>query len=132
MAMTLFQAIHQYWSEAAALSALLPAARVTTGPSADPSLPRAVVYPKSDRLVTQANDGTSVRAVAVQILVFDRDFDDAVNIVEEVKNAFNGATFDLDYGDSVIDTVQSDGSAKQQTDGVWQWTLEFKFTVQHG
>ena len=132
MAVTLLQGIHQRWSDSAPLSALLPASRVSTGPSGDASLPRAVIYPRSDRLVTRSNDGSSVRAVGVQIQVFHGSLDAATAIVQEVKAAFDRAAFDLDYGERVVDMVQTDGSAKQQPDGVWQWTLEFKCTVHHG
>lgn len=129
MALTLIQAIHRRWADAAALCALLPASRVSTGMSADPAVPRAVIHKESDRPLVACNDGSEVALVDIRIRVFHEEYTAAAAIVNQVKAAMDRADFTLGDGDAVIDMRRSDDSEQQQEDGVWQMTIDFTCAV---
>jgi hypothetical protein len=130
MAVTPFLgSIHARWAATPALAALLPAARVFTGMSADTTLPFAVLAKESDRPLGRYNDGSSIDAVELRIEVFDASYDSAAAIVAEVLAAFDRAAFALDGDDKVIDSERVGSSEQQKPDGVWQMIVSFVCTV---
>ena len=60
--MNLSQVIHQRWAAATALNALLPATRVSTGLSVDPTTPYAVVSKEGQSPESMHHDGSGIDA----------------------------------------------------------------------
>ena len=127
--MNLLEVIHQRWAAATALDSLLPAARVYTGMSADPSRPFAVIFKQSHRPLAQCNDGTAFAAIGLRIQVFHDNHDAAAAIVDQLKAAFDRTQFSLSGNDTVILVQHSNDWEKQNEDGVWQMTVDFLCTV---
>ena len=129
----LMQAIHQRWQATAGLSGLLPATRVTTGASPNPSLPRAVLTRQSDQPVAACNDGSAVTLVGVRIQVFHANYDAAAAIIDQVTAAFDRADFPLDDGPPggarVICMRRSNYSEGQEADGNWRMAVDFACAV---
>ena len=130
MAMSLIQGIHRRWASSGPLCALLPASRVSTGLSADPAVPRAVIRKESDRPLAACNDGSTVASVGVRIEVFHGDYDAAAAIVDQINAAMDRVDFALDDGDKVIDMRRTNGSEQQQDDGLWRMVVDFTCAVQ--
>jgi hypothetical protein len=127
--MNLMQAIHQRWAATAALNAALPAARVFTGMSFDPSLPRAAISKQSDKPSSYASDGSAIDSVVVRFLLFHENYDDATELVHQVKLAFDRSSFAL-AGDDRVQLMQRTNDFEQQLDdGTWQMTIDFECTV---
>jgi hypothetical protein len=124
MAVDLLAAIHERWAATPSLCALLPAARVVTGMSADPAAPRAVIGKQSDRPLVVANDGSAVDAVGLRIEVFHAHHDAAAAIVAEIKAAFDRADFAVDGG-RVIAMRRENDAEHQEDDGLWRMMIEF-------
>jgi hypothetical protein len=124
MAVNLLAAIHQRWSLTPSLCAVLPAARASTGASADPAVPRAVISKQNDRPLLAANDGSAVDAVGVRIAVFHASHDAAAAIVAEIKAVFDRADFAVEGG-RVINMRREDNSEQQDDDGLWQMAIHF-------
>ena len=129
MTLSLVQAIHQRWAESPALCSLLPVARVSTGMSADPALPRAVVHKESDRPLLSCNDGSEVALVTVRIRVFHDDYAAAAATIGQLKAALERAEFALECGGKVLDVRRSNDSEQQLENGVWEMTIDFDCTV---
>ena len=127
--MNLAQVIHQRWAAAGSLNGLLPAARVFTGMSVDPTRPFAVISKESDRPLECYNDGAAVDVVGVRIRVFADDYDAAAAIMHQVKAAFDRSAFALSGSDKVLNMQRGDDSELQNDDGVWQLTIDFQCTV---
>lgn len=129
MTLSLIEAIHRRWTDSAALCALLPASRVTTGMSAEPGVPRAVIHKQSDRPLVACNDGSAVAQVGIRIRVFHDDYAAAAAVVDRLKAMMERAEFALTDGNRVIDVQRADDSQEQQEDGVWQMTVDFNCAV---
>jgi hypothetical protein len=127
--MNLAQVIHQRWAATEALSSLLPAARVYTGMSVDPSRPFAVISKESHRPLESYNDGAAVDVVGVRIRVFHDDYTAAAAVVAQIKAAFDRSEFALSGSDKVLAVERADDAELQTDDGVWQLTVDFKCTV---
>jgi len=127
--MNLVQTIHQRWAAAAALNALLPAARVFTGMSFEPSLPRATIGKQSDTPTSYASDGSAIDTVVIRFLVFHEHYDDAAEIVQQIKVAFDRSSFALAGDDQVQLMQRSNDFEEQLDDGTWQMTIDFQCTV---
>jgi len=127
--MNLIQVIHQRWAAAESLDGLLPAARVYTGMSVDPTLPFAVISKESGRPVSRHNDGSAVDAVGVRIQVFHHDYDSAAAIVEQIKSVFDRGSFPLAGGDKVLSLERCNDSEQQADDGVWRMAIDFTCMV---
>jgi hypothetical protein len=125
----LLEVIHQRWAAAAALDSLLPAARVYTGMSADPSRPFAVIFKQSHRPLAQCNDGTAFAAIGLRIQVFHDDHDAAAAIIDQLKTTFDRTQFSLSGSDTVTLVQCSNDWEQQDNDGVWQMTVDFTCTV---
>jgi hypothetical protein len=123
------QAIHQRWAGAAQLSALLPAARVSTGASPNPSLPRAVLTKQSDRPVAVCNDGSAVTEIGVRIEVFHPDYDAAAAVIQQAAVQFDRTDFALPQSGRVINMRRTDDSEQQQEDGTWRMAIDFLCVV---
>ena len=127
--MNLAQVIHQRWVAAAGLNALLPAGRVYTGSSVDPTPPFAILSKLTGRPAARFNDGSACDTVAVRIEVYDSDYDHALAVREQVKLAFDGASFALAGSDRVLDMRRTDDAQQQRPDGVWLLAMEFECYV---
>jgi len=127
--MNLAQVIHQRWAAASPLNDLLPAGRVYTGTSVDPTLPYAVICRESGRPVGRHNDGSAVDTVGVRIRVFGDNRDAAAAIVHQVKLAFDRTAFELAGSDKVINMQRSADSERQTDDSLWEMTVDFDCTV---
>jgi hypothetical protein len=123
------QAIHRRWAESAPLCALLPVARVSTGASPSPSLPRAVLTKESDQPVAACNDGSAVTAVGVRIEVFHADYDAAAAIVRQAAAVLDRTDFPLPEGGRVVGIRRINDSEQQQEDGTWRMAVELLCTV---
>ena len=128
--MNLSQVIHQRWADNAALDDLLPASRVYTGMSVDPSPPFAVISKQSDKPVERFGDGSAIDQIGLRFQVFHENLDDGAAIVHQIKAAFDQTNFDLAGSDKVINMVRADDSEHQLDDGSWQFVIDFKCMVQ--
>ncbi|MHC4179509.1 MAG: tail completion protein gp17 [Planctomycetota bacterium] len=127
--MNLAQVIHQRWTATEPLNDLLPAARVYTGMSVDPTTPYAIITRQSDRPVACLNDGSTVDRVGLRIAVFHDHYDAGASIVHQIKVAFHLAEFALSGSDKVISMRRSDDFERQSEDGVWHFAVDFNCTV---
>jgi hypothetical protein len=127
--MNLAQVIHQRWAADAALSSLLPASRVYTGMSIDPTRPYAIITRQTDRPVACFNDGSTVDRVGVRVQVFHDAYDAGAAVVHQIKLAFHLAEFALSGSDKVFTMQRSNDSEHQNEDGVWQFVVDFNCTV---
>lgn len=130
--MNLVEVIHQRWAASAPLEDLLPAVRLYTGTSVDPTLPYAVIDKRSQRPLVRHNDGSAVDAVGVRISLFHDSHDLAAAVMQQVKAAFDRTDFALSGNDKVINIQRSDDFQRQADDGVWQFTIDFDCTVYLG
>jgi hypothetical protein len=127
--MNLAQVIHQRWAAAAALDELLPAARVYTGLSVDPTPPYAVISRPDQSPVSLLHDGSGVDAVMLRIQVYHDQYDAAAAIVEQVKAAFDRTSFELAGGDRVLSMRRTGDSEHQGEDGLWCLLVDFRSAV---
>ncbi len=127
--MNLLQVIHQRWAATPALNGLLPAARVFTGLSTDPTLPYAIISKESDRPGEYHNDGSATAAVGLRIEVFHGQYDAGAAVVEQVQATFDNSDFPLSGGDKVVAMRRVNDAERQSDDGVWQFTCDFQCTV---
>jgi hypothetical protein len=127
--MNLDQVIHQRWAATAALDGLLPAERLYTGMSVDPTLPYAVLNKESERPGDYYNDGSAMVAVGLRIEVFAGQYQSGADILHQLKAAFDRSEFALAGGDKVVDMRRLNDFEKQSEDGVWQFTCDFQCTV---
>jgi hypothetical protein len=133
MTVALLGAIHQQWAASPGLAGLLPAARLSTGASPNPSLPRAVLTRQSEQPLAACNDGSAVASVGVQVEVFHLSYDAAATIVDQVTKVFDRADFPLDDGPPegarVICMRRTNHSEGQEADGTWRMTVDFACAV---
>jgi hypothetical protein len=127
--MNLAQVIHQRWAANSALNNLLPAARVYTGLSFDPSEPFAVISKEKDRPETYHSDGSAIDVVGLRIQVFHDHYDAGAAILHQIKTAFDRTNFDLAGSDKVLNIKRANDSERQTDDGVWQFIIDFDCTV---
>jgi hypothetical protein len=127
--MNLAQVLHQRWAAAAALNALLPAPRVFTGISPDPSRPFATISKLGSRPLESYNDGSAVDVIGVRFQVFCDGYDPAAAVVEQIKATFDRSRFPLAGSDKVLLMRRTNDSEQQQDDGVWQMSVDFECTV---
>jgi len=127
--MNLAQVIHQRWAATEPLNDLLPASRVFTGMSVDPTTPYAVISRQSDRPVAYLNDGSTVDRVGVRVEVFHENHDAGAAVVDQLKAAFHLAQFALSGSDKVIGMQRSNDFEHHNDDGLWQFVVDFNCTV---
>ena len=127
--MNLAEAIHQRWAADESLDNLLPASRVYTGLSADPTVPYAVITKQSHRPTAHHNDGSAVDSVGVRIEVFHGNLDSAAEIMDRLKAAMDRADFGLSGGDKVINVQRANDFQRQERDGVWRLVIDFDCSV---
>jgi hypothetical protein len=128
-AMNLLQVIHQRWADDSTLNGLMPATRAYTGMSFDPARPFAVISKESDKPDNYNSDGSAIDVVGLRIQVFHDSYDAGAAIAHQIKKTFDRTAFDLSDDDKVLDIQRANDSEKQNTDGVWQFTLDFNCTV---
>ncbi|MGW8256754.1 MAG: tail completion protein gp17 [Thermoguttaceae bacterium] len=127
--MNLAQVIHQRWAEATTLNDLLPASRVYTGLSFDPSRPYALISKENQRPQTYHSDGSAIDAVGLRIRVVHDEYDAGAEIVNQVKIVFDRTAFDLAGSDKVLNIERTNDTERQNNDGVWEFSIDFKCTV---
>lgn len=126
--MSLEQTIHERLAQAAALAAVLPAERITTGRAAATSRPYAVLSCPRRCAVIRTNDG-GLDEVAVRIDVWHDSYDAGQTILTELAAALDRADFPLAGGGRVVEMRRTTESASQQDDGVWKRSIEFLVRV---
>ncbi|MGD0516486.1 MAG: DUF3168 domain-containing protein [Thermoguttaceae bacterium] len=127
--MNLAQVIHQRWAADSTLNGLLPATRVYTGLSFDPTRPFAVISKESDKPETYHSDGSAIDAVGLRIQVFHDNYDAGAEIAHQIKKVFDRTAFDLSGSDKVLNIQRGNNSENQTDDGVWQFIMDFICTV---
>lgn len=127
--MNLEQAIHQRWAADPALTALVPADAVVTGTRGSRSVPYVTVHRKSNRPVLRTNAGDAVDEATVEFHAWHDDHDAGRAIAEQVKTVFDRSNFPLAGGDRVIQMRRTADRARQDDDGLWQFTVEFLVLV---
>jgi hypothetical protein len=127
--MNLAQVIHQRWAADELLNGLLPASRVYTGMSVDPTTPYAAISRQSDRPVAYLNDGSTVDRVGVRVQVFHDNYDAGAAIVQQLRLAFHLAQFALSGSDKVLSIQRSTDFERQDDDGVWEFVVDLNCTV---
>jgi hypothetical protein len=127
--MSLEQAIHEYWASTAALDALLPAARVTTGRSSGVAMPYATIEQIESRPTLPTNLGDAVEAVTIRVTLWHDDHAAGHAIAEQVEIALDRATLTLPGGGQVARFRRLRSSVSQHPDGLWQWTVELRARV---
>ena len=127
--MNLAQVIHQRWAADSTLNGLLPATRVYTGLSFDPTRPFAVISKESDKPETYHSDGSAIDAVGLRIQVYHDNYDAGAEIAHQIKKVFDRTAFDLSGSDKVLNIQRGNNSENQTDDGVWQFIMEFICTV---
>lgn len=132
--MELAAAIHTRWAADEALSALLPAERLTTGlsPGDTPAEPYATLTIAGGRSPVYANDGSSVESLTVRFRIAHSVYDEGGPIVDAVLAAFDRSDFALAGGGKVV-AMQRTGWPQESQDtasGGWLWLIEFQCLVQ--
>ena len=122
--MNLEQALHQRWSNDAALNSLLPADRVTTGRSSLGSLPRATLARQSRRTVCRTNSGETLEEVTVEMRLRHDSFDAAVAVVQQFLTVFDRSQVSLADGAEVQSLRRIQDDCRQDSDGTWQFLVE--------
>jgi hypothetical protein len=122
--MNLEQVLHQRWSDATTLNALLSADRVTTGRSTVGSLPRATLNRRSRRTIGRNNTGETLEEITVEMLLRHDQFDAAAAIVEAFTAQFDRTAFSLADGAKVLNLRRTEETSRQQPDGTWQFRVE--------
>ena len=123
--MSLEQAIHRRWAADAALAALLPPERFTTGRASAGLLPYATLARRSNRAAWRTAAGDRLDETEVAIHVWHEDYDAGRAIAGRVEALFDRAAFDMEGGARVVQMRRLDDDAAQGPDGVWRFTLVF-------
>ncbi len=123
--MSLEQAIHQRWAQAAALTALLPAERVTTGRAVGVARPYATLHCPHRRTAIRTNDGGGVDAVTVRIDLWFDSYDAGQALLAQLVTTFDRTDFPLADGRRVVQMQHNADTVTQHDDGVWQLSAEF-------
>lgn len=131
--MDIARAIHARWVADQRLNALLPADKLITGqaPDDDRRTPFATLAIAGGRLLTYANDGSSVDELTVRVRVYHPDYAAGSAIVDALRGAFDRVDFDLTGGR--VAAMQRSGMAQEiqdPTSGRWQWLIEFQCWLQ--
>jgi len=127
--MNLAQVIHQRWSAASALNGLLPAERVYTGLSVDPSVPYAVISREGRAPGSLHHDGSGIDHVELRIQLYHDRHDEAAAILEQIHAAFDRTSFELAGSDRVLFMQRINDFENQNEDGRWRMVVDFRLTV---
>jgi hypothetical protein len=127
--MNLAQVIHQRWAADETLNGLLPASRVYTGLSFDPARPFGVISKESDKPESYHSDGSAIDAVGLRIQVFHDHYDAGAEILHQIKTVFDRTAFDLAGSDKVLNIRRNNDWERQNSDGAWQFVVDFSCTV---
>lgn len=127
--MSLEQAIHQRWADSTALSALLPAERLTTGRSGGDEKPYATIQSLQRQETMPTNAGNTVEEVSMDLCLWHDDFDAGEQIVEYIQAVFDRATFNLPDDSAVVRMREVSMSATHKKDGIWRWKIKFLANV---
>ena len=123
--MNLEQAIHERWAADAALAALVPAARVTTGRSLRTARPYVTILPERAQTSVRSNAGETIEEITLRMNVWHDDYGAARAVVERIRAVFNGVGFALSGARRVLHMRRLSESALQHADGVWQLSVRF-------
>lgn len=117
------QLLHQRWNDAAALEALLPSRRVTTGRSLLNTLPRAAIGRRSRSVVCRTNLGEVIEQIVLEVRLEHEEFDRGAAIVGEFLRVFDRKRFPLSGGAKVLQLRRAEDDCRQRDDGVWQFRV---------
>ena len=127
--MNLERGLHTRWAADVTLIALLPAARVTTGVTANAAPPYCVLSKTNGRPRARFNDGTAVDDVEVRFTVLHEDHAAGLAIANQVRRSFDRCRFDLADSNRVIWMQRTGESDFQDEDGIWNFVLTFRCLV---
>ncbi|MCE9546924.1 MAG: DUF3168 domain-containing protein [Planctomycetia bacterium] len=123
--MSIERAIHDRWATDAALSSLLPAARVFTGTAeGNPRLPYAVLARVDTTPVLRTSSGTRLDDVRFELTIWAERLAAGQRIASAVARRFERATFGLAEG-CVLVMRQLHHDERCEPHGAWRITLTF-------
>lgn len=132
--MSLEQSLHTHWSGDAALTALLPLARVFSGPARiEPAVgqsarPYACWLRRSLPRVTRTSD-RRIDHARMALRVYADDLPALKAIVEAAAARFDGQSFASD-GVTVLSMRRVDHAEERHADGVWRAELDFELLAE--
>ncbi len=126
-------AILQRWAATPALNDLLPVGNVYVFEASVPTVPHAVVTECSIRPVEYHHDGSAIRKHVVRIEVVDNDQSSAMAITQQVRAAFERASFDISADARVLDTRRTNDTGRDLSfvagGGEWSLVVDFDCIV---
>jgi hypothetical protein len=122
--MNLEQMIHERWAADAALAALLPVERLTTGRAIGATLPYATLIPIRRRTRLRTNAASAIEEVTLRIDVWHDDYQAGRAIRDQVKASFDRRSFALADGSAVVHMRWPGDTVRQHEDGVWLFSID--------
>jgi hypothetical protein len=125
---TLEETLHARWAASEALTALLAAERLSTGPS-HAARPYAVLARGPTRTLLRTNAGDALDEVEVAFHIGHDDHDAAGAIVQQLKATFDRSAFDLGDGRRVLRMLRAGETVVPQAGGAWEFVVVFSLRV---
>jgi hypothetical protein len=135
--MSVEQAIHERWSMYRPLTDLVSAAKLYTGyvPERDSSgaeidIPYVSMLANPKQTVTRTSGGNIITNGTVSFSIWAASFAAVKQIIAEVVDYFNRATFDWSQGKMLdmkpgLESYEED----EERDSIWMGTLDFEFLL---
>lgn len=123
--MNLEQAIHERWASYSGLESLLSAERLTTGRTRSGTPPYATLEVRTVRSQLPTSQGPATTEIALRVNLWHDTYDEARAIVEQIREALDGASLELTGSDEVARLRHATDSIRQHPDGLWQWSVDF-------
>lgn len=127
--MTLEAALWNHWASAPALSALLPAEKLTTGLVRGAGTPCAQLVPGACRTAALTNASGGLEEIDFAFHVWHEDYDAAQTIADALRAAFHRADLQISPQTRTVRIGQKGRSARQHPDGLWELRIEFQALV---
>lgn len=123
--MSLEQAIHERWAEAAALVTLVPVERLSTGlAKGDQPLPYVVLSRQGSVPRWRGTGGLAIEETRVRFGVWSDDLDVAKEIEREIRAAFDRTSFGLPGGTCLVMQWESELEVAD-AEGMWQVATDY-------
>ena len=127
--MSIEQAWRQKWAGHAALTALLPVERLSTGVRLEsPSLPHAVLSRGTRAAAERTSSGVEIERIETRLNVYSADLDLGKQVLEAARECFQRQPLPLSEGLCLM--VQWVSAEERWTDdGVWELTQVWQVVV---
>jgi hypothetical protein len=125
---TLEEALHARWAASEALTALLAAERLSTGP-AHAARPYAVLSRGPTRTLLRTNAGDALDEVEMSFHIHHDDHAAAGAIAQQVKAAFDRSAWDVGDGRRVLRMLRTGETVVPRGDGGWEFVVAFSLRV---